>query len=114
MADSIFDISPGRPPDFADLAVDRGNVYALMRNGHLVVRLEPRADAWVEAQAVSYAAAENDAHFIYADDEFGLGEGLALTSDRIFVVLDNNSQTRESAPEDARPLLFMFRRPPGF
>jgi hypothetical protein len=114
MADSIFDIRPGRLPDFADLAVDRGNVYALMRNGHLVVQLERRAGAWVEGHAVSYAAAENDGRFIYADDKFGLAEGLALTADRIFVALDNNGQARESAPGDSRPLLFVFRRPPGF
>lgn len=114
MLDSIYPVRPGRVPDFADLTVAESNVYALMRNGHLVVRLERRAGAWVEERAVSYAAAENDARFIYADDEFGLGEGLALTADRIFVVLDNNGQARVSAPKDSRPLLFVFRRPPGF
>lgn len=114
MPESAYPLPHGRPPDFSDLSVAEGEVYALVRNGHLVVRLERREGRWVEGQGVSYAAAENDARNIYADVTFGLGEGLALTGDRIFVVLDNNGQTRAGAPADSRPLLFVFRRPPGF
>jgi len=114
MAESSYALPHGRPADFSDLSVAEGEVYALMRNGHLVVRLERREGAWVEGQGASYAAAENDPRYIYADATFGLAEGLALTQDRIFIVLDNNGQARASAPADFRPLLFIFRRPPGF
>lgn len=114
MPGSIYAVPRGRPPDFTDLAVDAGQLYALARNAHLVVRLDRREGSWVEGQGLSYALAENDPRYVYADATFGLGEGLALTADRIFVVLDNNGQARVSAPADIRPLLFVFRRPPGF
>jgi hypothetical protein len=114
MPDSVFPVQPGRAPDFTDLAAWGGNVYALMRNGQVVLRLEQSEGAWAEGRGVSYAATENDPRFIYADATFGLAEGLALTSDRIFVALDNNGQARAAAPGDLRPLLFVFRRPPGF
>jgi hypothetical protein len=100
-----------RSPDFSDLSSFGGQVYALERNAHLVVRLERAADGWRETEAWSFARTENDPKLAYSDRTYGLAEGLAIDSERIFVVLDNNRDHKASDPSDRRPTLFVFARP---
>lgn len=100
-----------RPEDIADLSVADGELYALERNAHLVVRLTRVDGRFREAESWSYARTENDARYRYSDRAFGLGEGLALDQEHVYIVLDNNGQSRESAKEDHRALLFVFKRP---
>jgi uncharacterized protein YjiK len=100
-----------RPNDWADLSVWQGRVFALARNSHLVVEMRLQAGAWQETNAWSYARTENDPRFVYEDRRFGLGEGLAVDDEHVYVALDNNRTARLAAPNDRRPLLFVFRRP---
>jgi hypothetical protein len=100
-----------RSPDFSDLSSFEGQVYALERNAHLVVRLERAADGWRESDAWSFASTENDPELAYSDQTFGLAEGLAMDSERVFVVLDNNQDHKASDPSDRRPTLFVLARP---
>jgi uncharacterized protein YjiK len=100
--------APGRPPDFADLTVDRGKLYALARNSDAVVELAAGGDSFSERRWWSFAAAT--AHR-YTDTRFGMAEGLALDATHVYVILDNNGAPRATAPTDHRPLLFIFQRP---
>jgi hypothetical protein len=102
---------PNRPEDIADLSVADGELYALERNAHLVVRLTRVGGRFREAESWSYARTENDARYRYPDRAFGLAEGLALDDEHVYIVLDNNGQARESAKDDHRALLFVFKRP---
>ena len=111
MLESAWPVPQQRPADFSDLSVVGGRVYALVRNAHLLVRLERTRRGWREERAWNYAAAENDPRFVYADTRFGLAEGLAIGPNEIFIVLDNNGQSRRAAPADQRTLLFRFARP---
>lgn len=101
----------GRPEDIADLSVADGELYALERNAHLVVRLTRVNGRFRDATSWSYARTENDPRYRYPDRAFGLAEGLALDDEHVYVVLDNNDQPRESAKDDRRALLFVFKRP---
>lgn len=112
LPDSIYSTPDGRSPDFADLTSFGGNVYALERNSHLVVRLERTAEQWLEREAWSYAQTENDPRFAYESRSFGLAEGLALDETHVFLVLDNNRERRVASANDRRPQLFIFKRPP--
>jgi hypothetical protein len=112
MPSSAYAVPLERAADFCDLAMAGDRVYALMRNAHLIVELQETPNGFREGAAWSYAAAENAPEFAYADPRFGLAEGLAIGHREIFVVLDNNAQARRAAPEDRRPLLFVFKRPP--
>jgi hypothetical protein len=107
---SAFEVPAGRSLDFADLTVFDGSVYALVRNLNLVVRLERTGSEWREREGWSYAKTENDPRYTYEDRRYGLGEGLAIDQERVYLVLDNNER-RRTAVEDTRPLLFIFRRP---
>ncbi|HEX7123882.1 MAG TPA: hypothetical protein VF178_16005, partial [Gemmatimonadaceae bacterium] len=104
-----YPLPAGRRPDFADLCVWRGRVFALARNQHLVVELERNsAGAWSEGAAWSYAATENAAPHRFADMTFGLGEGLAIDDRFIYVLLDNNAMSRAHDAQDRRTWLFAF------
>jgi hypothetical protein len=108
---SICTPPPGRDNDFADLTVWAGQIYALERNAHVVMRIERTADAWVERGGWSYARTENDPRFAYQDRAFGVAEGLAIDDAHVYIVLDNNHDRRQLDARDRRPRLFVFRHP---
>jgi hypothetical protein len=101
----------GRPDDFADLSLSGDQLFVLERNAQLVVRLSRSNGRWTEASAWSYAETENDPRFAYEGSAFGLGEGLALDAEHVYIVLDNNNQRRAGTRDDRRAQLFVFRRP---
>ena len=104
----------GRKPDFADLAVWRGRVFALVRNLSLVCELvrDPSSKkGWREGAAFSYVQTENDPRYVYTDTKYGLGEGLALDDEHLYLVFDNNDDALASAPTDRRARLFVFANP---
>jgi hypothetical protein len=111
MPDSICTPPPGRGNDFADLAIWNGQVFALERNCHVVMRIERTATGWAECGGWSYARTENDPRFAYADRAFGVAEGLALDDHHVYIVMDNNHDHLASDPHDRRPRLFVFPRP---
>jgi uncharacterized protein YjiK len=100
-----------RSDDWSDLTVSDGELFALERNTHHIVRLARVDGRYRHVGYWSYAQTENDPRYRYEDRTFGLAEGLALDDQHVYVVLDNNEQTREAARSDRRPLLFVFRRP---
>jgi len=101
----------GRTDDLTDLSVSDGELYALQRNAHFVVRMTRSEGRFREAGRWSYARAENDPRYRYRDRTFGLAEGLALDEQHVYVVLDNNDEPRESRKDDRRGMLFVFKRP---
>jgi hypothetical protein len=111
MPGSAYALPEGRDTDFADLTFAAGEVYALVRNAHLVMGLKRTPGAWTEGRAASYAAVENDPRWAYQSRTYGLAEGLAIGEHQLFVVLDNNGQARVADPGDRRPLLLVFERP---
>jgi hypothetical protein len=111
MPDAAFALPEGRDPDFADLTLAGAEVYALVRNAHVVVKLTRTPEAWIEGRAFSYAAVENDPRWAYQSRTYGLAEGLAIGEHQVFVVLDTNGQARAEDARDRRPLLLVFERP---
>ena len=111
MPGSICTPPPGRGNDFADLAVWNGQVFALERNCHVVMRIERTATAWVERGGWSYARTENAPRFAYHDRAFGVAEGLAIDDRHVFIVMDNNHDHLAADANDRRPRLFVFAHP---
>jgi len=111
MPSSICTPPPGRQNDFADLAVWNGQVFALERNCHVVMRIERTATAWIERDGWSYARTENDPRFAYHDRRFGVAEGLAIDDQHVFIVTDNNHDYLATDAQDRRPRLFVFQHP---
>jgi hypothetical protein len=99
----------GRVPDFADLATAQGRLFGLVRNGDAVVELAPAGARFVEARWWSFASIA--AEHRYRGQQFGLGEGLAIAGQQVYVILDNNGAARVDAPADHRPRLFVLHFP---
>ena len=100
-----------REPDFSDLFFDGESLYALARNAEAVVRFAYDGEELLELEVWSYAAVTNDPEFAYLDMTYGRAEGLCMDAERVYIVLDNNGQGRQTDPTDTRPQLFIFSRP---
>ena len=98
-----------RLPDLTGLAFYNGFLYTLERNAHLVC--QRTLITYRSVNCWSYASAENDPVIRYADDKFGLAEGLAIGEDYIYIVLDNNGQSRLVDDHDTRATLLVFNTP---
>jgi hypothetical protein len=98
------------PPDFAGAAMSGSFLYVLYRNARVVMKVDPIRHALI--QTVSYGKTESK---LYASPKpYGLAEGLALSSQRLFLVFDNNGRPRAQLPTDRRPVVASFKRPKGF
>lgn len=112
--ESRFPLRAGRELDWTDLFVWRDRVFALARNQALVVELiRLPSGQWREDRAWSYNATESDDSYRYADMTFGMGEGLAMSDEMVYVLLDNNGVSRAGTEADQRPWLFGFLNPLG-
>lgn len=75
------------------------------------MRLTRSGHSWREGAAFSCAAAENARQPAYQTRVYGLAQGLAVSDDEVFMVLDNNGDARAGDPDDHRPTLMVFARP---
>ena len=104
-----------RKPDFADLSIWHGRVFALLRNACGVCELvrDPAAGgAWREGEtAVRFPVIERDPRTRYRNMTYGLAEGLALDDEHLYLVLDNNDDALAADPKDNRSRLIIFANP---
>lgn len=118
LVQSTFSASAERPdglpllgdPDITGSDVFDNALYTLHRSAQLVCRRPLPLDASVDPLCWSYASSENAADVAYPSMRFGRAEGLAVTADRIFIVLDNNGDRRVSDGSD-EALFFEFLHP---
>ena len=100
-------------PHYSDLCWFRRELYVLMREDHVILRVDPR---------LHRVLAEYDFRAMEFSDEYryhrlypfvGVMEGLAVDQDYFWLVTDNNGLSRERHPNDTRPTLFLCPRPDG-
>lgn len=101
-----------RFPDYSGLDVDNGQLFALFRGAHLVVRLEKGPDGWSEGEAWSFRHIETDPRWAYASQTYGKAEGLVVRGQDVYLIFDNNLEPRQRNPRDRSPL-FVHARFPG-
>ncbi len=99
--------------DFSGLSTHGGNLYALSRNQYLVIRMATEGETIHEGEAWSYRMSETSEKYRYRTMKYGRAEGLAVTADRVYIILDNNGDRRTVNNEDRRPLLFVLKWPAG-
>ena len=100
-----------RPPDFSGLYFENDTLYVLERAAQTICKLVIGQAAMEEVDCWSYAHMENRSDLRYTDMKFGHAEGLCMDKANIFLILDNNGDSRYTDPEDKRPLLFVIERP---
>jgi hypothetical protein len=102
-----------RKPDFADLAEDKGQIWALCANSDAICQVKWSGSEYIEGDHWSFGHVANDPKYKYAGLRMGLARGLAMDANSIYIALDNKGVGRQSDPADKRPLLLVFKRPHG-
>ena len=98
-------------PHYSDLCWFHGDLYVLMREDRVLLRVDPRShrvQAEYDFRALE-SAAENRYYPLYPF--VGVMEGLAVDQDCFWLVTDNNGLGRPRYPTDTRPTLFRCPRP---
>ena len=102
-----------RKPDFADLVEDQGKIWALCANSEAICQVKWTGSEYAEGEYWSFAHVADDPKYKYGGLRMGLARGLAMDARSIYVALDNKGVGRQADPGDKRPLLLVFKRPPG-
>lgn len=106
-----LELPKGRDLSFTGLFWEPPHLYAIQRSAQAIVKLSYRKQLWEEEEVWSYEHIENNSNHHYSDMRFGRAEGLCMDSERIYLILDNNGDSRVVDREDRRPLLFIMQRP---
>ncbi len=109
-----FSVAPpgraARDVHYSDLSWFDGRLWVLCRESHCVLQVDPERER-VEA-SYEYGAIERDRRYGYLNPlPYGFVEGLAVTADEIWLVVDNNGVGRISDVHDVRPSLWKCARP---
>ena len=100
-----------RSMSFSGLFRDGEDLYVIERNAEAIVRFGYGGEHLVAREVWSYGHIVNRPDLRYSDMKYGIGEGLCMDRERVYLILDNNGDYRSSAPEDRRPLLLIMKRP---
>lgn len=101
-----------RFPDFTDLFWFGGAAYVLERNAEIISTIKREGREISVTAWRSFRETLERKDYRYADRRFGMAEGLAMDERRIYIIVDNNGNARESDPNDTRAMLFIFTKPP--
>jgi len=96
--------------DYSDLYFENGFLYALQRSDRTVLKIAPQKKRLVSKLRLDF----QESQYYDYKEPFGMAEGLYLTRERIYIVLDNNGMARIGDPQNTSPLLFEFTRPSDF
>lgn len=109
-----FSVAPpgraARDVHYSDLSWYDDRLWVLCRESHCVLQVDPERER-VEA-CYEYGAIERNPQYGYLNPlPYGFVEGLAVSSDEIWLVVDNNGVGRISNVRDVRPSLWKCARP---
>ena len=98
-------------PHYSDLSWFHGSLYVLMREDHVVLRVNP--DSHQVMAEYDFSGVESAPENKYRKSYWFVGvmEGLAVDENNFWLLTDNNGLGRERYPRDTRPTLFRCARP---
>jgi len=98
-------------PHYSDLCWFRGELFVLMREDHVVLRVNPQSHEVLAEYDFRGLELSPENEYRRASWFFGVMEGLAVDDDSFWLVTDNNGYGRKRYPRDTRPTLFQCPRP---
>ncbi len=101
-------VAPHRNEDFSGLYSYEGKLFTLERNASAICQ---RDDMFVLVHCWSYRHIEESSEYGFDDNRYGIAEGIAMDDKWIYLVLDNNGDSRRANSEDVRPLLYRLAKP---
>ena len=99
-------------PHYSDLCWHDEALYALMREDHVILKIDPvRHLVLAEYNFGEIEYAPDNAYHTVVPLVVGVMEGLAVSDKYFWLCTDNNGLARKRHPGDTRPSLFKCRRP---
>jgi hypothetical protein len=98
-------------PHYSDLSWFHGSLYVLMREDHVVLRVNPDSHRVVAEYDFSRIESAPENKYRKSYWFVGVMEGLAVDENNFWLLTDNNGLGREQHPQDTRPTLFRCARP---
>ncbi len=94
--------------DVAGAFIDGGWLYTLERSASSICKR--RLSDYVAEDCLSYKSVEEDPQYKFKDSVYGIGEGLAMDKNHIYVIFDSNGKPRV-AKDSGLSLLLKIKRP---
>jgi hypothetical protein len=98
-------------PQYSDLCWFRGELFILMREDQVILRVNPHSHQVLAEYNFSRMESAPEAKYRKIIWFAGVMEGLAVDQNEFWLVTDNNGLGRERYPRDSRPTLFRCPRP---
>ena len=96
-------------PDFSGAYFDK-YLYVIYRNEYKILCIDPQKKCIVSSASYGHITKN-----LYSrEDPFGLVEGIAMTADKIFLIMDNNGIHLQKSTTMTNSVLLQFKRPKGF
>lgn len=102
--------SKARDPHYSDLCWHDGHLWVLMREAHVVLKVDAAAEKVLGEFAFGEMERKKEVSYGTRYPTSTM-EGLAVDAEFIWLLTDNNGESRWAVPGDTRPTLFKCRRP---
>ncbi|BBM83137.1 SdiA-regulated domain-containing protein [Candidatus Uabimicrobium amorphum] len=96
-------------PDFSGAYFDK-YLYVIYRNEYKILCIDPQKKSIVSSAYYGHITKK----LYHREDPFGLVEGIAMTADKIFLIIDNNGIALHKNAAKTNSILLQFKRPKGF
>jgi len=97
-----------RPSDIAGLTMWNDSLYMLSRNDEELCHMDKKTLTVISCESFKDAAYT----IKYESDEFGVVEGLAITNEYIYMIIDNNSMNIKGTSDNRSRLLVFYNELP--
>ena len=96
-------------PDFSGAYFDK-YLYVIYRNEYTILCIDPQKKCIVARANYGHITKK----LYNRDDPFGLVEGIVMTADKIFLIMDNNGIPLQKNSAMTNSILLQLKRPQGF
>jgi hypothetical protein len=100
--------SQNLPFDYSGLYRYQDKIVALERNHYRVCEIETTFEP---VMCYSFKKTAKSLEWGYSTGKYGLAEGLAISDDSLWIIVDNNGDSRLNDPEDNQPIIMKFKNP---
>jgi hypothetical protein len=96
------------PYDFTGLDIYHQKIIVLERNHYKVCEISKE---YGENMCYTFKDIAMSVEWGYKTGKYGLAEGLAVVGDSLWIIVDNNGDTRKANPDDTRSTILKFKNP---
>ncbi|MEX2962746.1 hypothetical protein [Microbulbifer sp. TYP-18] len=96
------------PLDYTGLEAYNGKIIALERNHYQVCQLSQQYES---KPCYSFKEVATSSDWGYNTGKYGLAEGVAVDGNSLWIIVDNNGDTRKADADDSRSTILKFKNP---